>query len=72
MRRRRRSHPLGTEVCGPTGVAVLDATGHPLAPCAPARARRLLRRGRAWLLRERPPVIQLTRTPSAPSDAEQP
>ncbi|MFE8034500.1 RRXRR domain-containing protein [Thiohalocapsa marina] len=70
MRRRRRSHPLGAERYAPIGVAVLDAAGQPLAPCAPARARRLLRRGRAWLLRERPPLIQLTQT--APSDPEQP
>jgi 2-succinyl-5-enolpyruvyl-6-hydroxy-3-cyclohexene-1-carboxylate synthase len=41
-------------------VAVIDAAGRALAPCAPARARALLRRGRAWLLTTDPPRIQLT------------
>ena len=40
-------------------VAVCAADGRPLAPCHPARARALLRRARARLVRRDPPVIAL-------------
>ena len=40
-------------------VAVCAADGRPLAPCHPARARALVRRGRARLVRHDPPVIRL-------------
>jgi hypothetical protein len=40
-------------------VAVCAADGRPLAPCHPARARALVRRGRARLVRRDPPVIRL-------------
>jgi hypothetical protein len=40
-------------------VAVRAADGRPLAPCHPARARALVRRGRARLVRCDPPVIRL-------------
>ncbi|MFF0307689.1 RNA-guided endonuclease IscB [Streptosporangium sp. NPDC004379] len=38
---------------------VLDAHGHPLDPCHPARARRLLASGRAVMVRHTPFVIRL-------------
>ncbi|WP_326639416.1 RNA-guided endonuclease IscB [Streptosporangium sp. NBC_01755] len=40
-------------------VFVLDARGHPLDPCHPARARRLLAAGRAVVVRHTPFVIRL-------------
>jgi hypothetical protein len=40
-------------------VAVRAADGTPLAPCHAARARALLRAGRAVLVRRRPPLILL-------------
>ena len=40
-------------------VAVCAADGRPLAPCHPARARALVRSGRARLVRRDPPVIRL-------------
>jgi hypothetical protein len=40
-------------------VAVRAADGRALAPCHPARARALVRRGRASLIRHNPPVIRL-------------
>ncbi|MET8054802.1 RNA-guided endonuclease IscB [Streptosporangium sp. NPDC005286] len=40
-------------------VFVLDARGHPLDPCHPARARRLLAVGRAVVVRHTPFVIRL-------------
>ena len=40
-------------------VAVCAADGEALAPCHPARARALVRRGRARLVRRDPPVIRL-------------
>jgi hypothetical protein len=40
-------------------VAVRAADGCPLAPCHPARARALVRRGRAEWVRRDPPLIQL-------------
>ena len=40
-------------------VAVCAADGRPLAPCHPARARALVRRGRAEWVRRDPPVIRL-------------
>ena len=42
-----------------TRVAVQAADGRALAPCTPARARQLLRRGRAVLVQRRPPRIVL-------------
>jgi len=40
-------------------VAVLAADGRALAPCHPARARALVHRGRARLIRREPAVIRL-------------
>lgn len=40
-------------------VAVLAVDGRALAPCHPARARALVRRGRARLIRRDPPAIRL-------------
>jgi hypothetical protein len=40
-------------------VVVRAADGRALAPCHPARARALVRRGRASLIRRDPPVIRL-------------
>ncbi|WP_371782734.1 RRXRR domain-containing protein [Streptosporangium subroseum] len=40
-------------------VFVLDTRGHPLDPCHPARARRLLAAGRAVVARHTPFVIRL-------------
>ena len=40
-------------------VAVRAADGRALAPCHPARARALVRRGRARLIRGHPPLIRL-------------
>jgi len=48
-------------------VGVRAADGRPLAPCHPARARELLRAGRATLVSRSPPVIELRG-----SDAEAP
>jgi hypothetical protein len=56
-----RRHRAGRRGHGPTSVAVIDAAGQALAPCAPARARQLVRRGRAWFLTTEPPLIQLIR-----------
>jgi hypothetical protein len=39
-------------------VAVRAADGRPLAPCHPARARALVRRGRAYFVRRNPAVIR--------------
>ncbi|MET8050265.1 RNA-guided endonuclease IscB [Streptosporangium sp. NPDC005286] len=49
-RANREVHPV---------VFVLDARGHPLDPCHPARARRLLAAGRAVVVRHTPFVIRL-------------
>ena len=40
-------------------VAVRGADGRSLSPCHPARARALVRRGRARFVRRDPPVIKL-------------
>ncbi len=56
VRRRRASRCHESE-----RVSVLDPVGQLLSPCHPARARALLRRGRAWLVRDDPPLIQLCR-----------
>jgi hypothetical protein len=40
-------------------VAVHATDGRVLAPCHPARARALVRRGRARLIRRHPPTIRL-------------
>jgi len=42
-------------------VPVLNADGHPLSPCHPARARQLLHRGKARIVSRLPFVIQLIR-----------
>jgi 5-methylcytosine-specific restriction endonuclease McrA len=63
--RSARRHPEGASV--PEGanrevhpaVFVLDTHGHPLDPCHPARARRLLAAGRAVVARHTPFVIRL-------------
>ena len=39
-------------------VAVRAADGQALAPCQPARARALVRHGRAYFVRRNPPVIR--------------
>ena len=39
-------------------VAVRAADGQALAPCQPARARALVRHGRAYFVRRHPPVIR--------------
>jgi hypothetical protein len=54
--RRHRARRTGN---GPTSVVVIDAAGQVLDPCPPARARQLVRRGRAWFLTTEPPLIQL-------------
>jgi 5-methylcytosine-specific restriction endonuclease McrA len=69
---RRGRHPDTTGVVSGAGgnahqppvvkeprVFVLDKTGSPLQPCAPARARQLLRSGRAAVHRRTPFVIRL-------------
>lgn len=55
MRRHRARRPANCQAA----VAVIDAAGQTLDPCAPARARQLVRRGRAWFLTTEPPLIQL-------------
>ncbi|MFI6454919.1 RNA-guided endonuclease IscB [Streptosporangium amethystogenes] len=60
-----RRHPEGVSALegaareGHVAVFVLDAHGHPLDPCHPARARRLLASGRAAVVRHTPFVIRL-------------
>ena len=49
--------PLAAQRLG--RVAVRTADERPLAPCHPARARALVRRGRAEWVRRDPPLIQL-------------
>ncbi|MFI6451550.1 RNA-guided endonuclease IscB [Streptosporangium amethystogenes] len=51
-------------------VFVLDARGHPLDPCHPARARRLLAAGRAVVVRHTPFVIRLKDRNAATSAVE--
>jgi hypothetical protein len=51
---------------GPFRVRVLDPAGQPLNPCHPARARELVRRGRAIRVEGRPRTIRLL----APGSAE--
>ncbi|MER5625030.1 RNA-guided endonuclease IscB [Streptosporangium sp. NPDC002544] len=51
-------------------VFVLDARGHPLDPCHPARARRLLAAGRAVVARHTPFVIRLKDRDAAASTVE--
>ncbi|MER5622180.1 RNA-guided endonuclease IscB [Streptosporangium sp. NPDC002544] len=51
-------------------VFVLDARGHPLDPCHPARARRLLAAGRAVVHRHTPFVIRLKDRDAATSAIE--
>ncbi|WP_433367234.1 RNA-guided endonuclease IscB [Streptosporangium sp. CA-115845] len=51
-------------------VFVLDAHGHPLDPCHPARARRLLAAGRAVVHRHTPFVIRLKDRDAATSTVE--
>jgi hypothetical protein len=49
--------PLAAQRLG--RVAVRAADDRPLAPCHPARARALVRRGRAEWVRRDPPLIRL-------------
>ena len=46
---------------GKDPVQVRDHRGQPLAPCSPARARQLVRRGTAQWVSYTPPVIRLNR-----------
>ena len=48
-----------TQALAAARVGVRAADGRPLAPCHPARARELLRAGRATLVSRSPPVIEL-------------
>jgi hypothetical protein len=61
MRRHRAKRRGCARRRHPARVAVIDAAGRALAPCAPARARQLVKRGRAWFLTTDPPLIQLVR-----------
>jgi hypothetical protein len=54
-----RRHRTRRRGAGERSVAVIDATGQMLAPCAPVRARQLVRRGRARFLSNEPPLIEL-------------
>jgi hypothetical protein len=49
---------------GTDPVQVRDLDDHSLAPCSPARARQLVRRGTAQWVSYTPPVIRLTRRQS--------
>jgi len=49
---------------GTDPVQVRDRNDHSLAPCSPARARQLVRRGTAQWVSYTPPVIRLTRRQS--------
>ncbi|MGP3910045.1 RNA-guided endonuclease IscB [Nonomuraea sp. 10N515B] len=49
---------------------VLDKHGHPLQPCAPARARKLLKMGRAVVHRHTPFVIRLKDRTAADSEID--
>ena len=55
--------PRGQEQSGVTRVFVLSKRGEPLMPCHPARARELLRKGRAVVVRRYPFVIRLKHNP---------
>ncbi|WP_228473145.1 RNA-guided endonuclease IscB [Streptomyces cyaneochromogenes] len=57
----RESHPY---------VLVLDKHHHPLQPCTPARARKLLKKGRAVVHRHTPFVIRLTDRTIAESEVD--
>ena len=71
-----RRHPEDTAVSEGANrevhpvVFVLDARGHPLDPCHPARARRLLAAGRAVVVRHTPFVIRLRDRVAADSTVE--
>src|SRR6516164_5089751 len=54
------------EKCGVTRAFVLSKDGSPLMPCHAARARELLRKGRAVVVRRYPFVIRLKDNPDQP------
>ncbi|MFH8771839.1 RNA-guided endonuclease IscB [Streptomyces sp. NPDC017958] len=55
---------------GASRVFVLSKDGHPLMPCHPARARELLRKGRAAVARQAPFAIRLKDRPLADSEVD--
>ena len=58
--------PQREEKSGVTRVFVLSKRGRPLMPCHAARARELLRKGRAIVVRRYPFVIRLKNNPDQP------
>jgi 5-methylcytosine-specific restriction endonuclease McrA len=58
--------PQREEKSGVTRVFVLSKDGRPLMPCHAARARELLRKGRAVIVRRYPFVIRLKNNPDQP------
>ena len=58
--------PQREEKSGVTRVFVLSKDGRPLMPCHAARARELLRKGRAVVVRRYPFVIRLKNNPNQP------
>jgi 5-methylcytosine-specific restriction endonuclease McrA len=58
--------PQGKGRSGVTRVFVLSKEGEPLMPCHAARARELLRKGRAVVVRRYPFVIRLRNNPNQP------
>ena len=59
--------PQREEKSGVTRVFVLSKDGRPLMPCHAARARELLRKGRAVVVRRYPFVIRLKNNPNHPN-----
>src|SRR5271166_2736871 len=59
--------PQREEKSGVTRVFVLSKDGRPLMPCHAARARELLRKGRAVIVRRYPFVIRLKNNPNQPT-----
>jgi hypothetical protein len=58
--------PQGKEQSGVTRVFVLSKDGTPLMPCHAARARELLTKGKAVVVRRYPFVIRLKHNPNEP------
>ena len=58
--------PQGKEYSGVTRVFVLSKDGTPLMPCHAARARELLAKGKAVVVRRIPFVIRLKCNPTSP------
>lgn len=58
-RQRNRRSSGDSETNGVTRVCVLDKRGNPLMPCHPARAKELLRKGRAEVVKRYPFTIRL-------------